>query len=305
MQRNDPLISVIMPVFNGENYLDESIKSILNQTYKNFELLIINDGSTDKSANIIKKYRDKRIILIDNENNNGNYHVRNQAMKLANGKYIAVMDCDDVALSARLEKQVKYLESNNKVGICGSFALVYGTQSMVRLPIGYEHIKTTFLSDNCLIHPTLMMRSSMVEKYNLEYDESYYFAADYDLLIRAASFFPVINIPEVLLMYRRHGGQISNAQYEKQQTFADQIRIKQLDHFQLKPDFLETKDHLCLIKGWRIRNSKEFRRIQLWANKLLDKNQHIGYYENDQLVSSLRNLLLKLRFVNNASLIDK
>src|SRR5690242_9380591 len=99
-----------MPVYNASSYLREAIESILNQTYSNFEFIIINDGSTDNSLEIIRSYHDPRISVVNNETNLGIIKTRNKGLKLAKGKYIANMDADDISLSSRLEKQVQYLE---------------------------------------------------------------------------------------------------------------------------------------------------------------------------------------------------
>ena len=111
-----------MPVYNGEKYLSEAIQSILDQTYTDFEFIIVNDGSSDQSVNIIKEFNDKRIILLQNDTNKGNYPCRNLGMQTARGKYICVMDADDISEPGRLQTQFQYMERNHDTGICGSFA---------------------------------------------------------------------------------------------------------------------------------------------------------------------------------------
>jgi len=117
----DVKVSIVMSVYNAQKYLDEAIESILNQTYSNFEFIIINDGSTDKSLEIIENYakKDSRIIVINRENK-GLIYSLNEGIRKANGKYIARMDADDISLPQRLEKQVEFMEKNKNIGICGT-----------------------------------------------------------------------------------------------------------------------------------------------------------------------------------------
>ena len=115
----NPKVTVLMPVYNCEKYLRESIESILNQTFKDFEFLIINDGSSDKSAEIVESYNDNRINFVQNEKNIGLAASLNRGLDIAKGEYIARMDADDISLPERLEKQVRFMETNPQIGICG------------------------------------------------------------------------------------------------------------------------------------------------------------------------------------------
>ena len=126
MIESSPIVTVLMPVYNAEKYLAEAINSILNQTFTNYELLIINDGSTDKSEEIILKYSDKRIRYIKNDKNIRLVATLNKGIELAKGKYIARMDADDISVPTRLEKQITLLENNEDIGVCGSFLYVFG-----------------------------------------------------------------------------------------------------------------------------------------------------------------------------------
>src|SRR5690606_28917246 len=108
----EPLVTVFMPVYNSEQYIREALESILNQTYQNLDILLVDDGSTDRSVEIIKSYQDTRIRLIQNEKNMGIPYTRNVGLKEAKGKYIAIMDSDDIAVSNRIERQIQYLETN-------------------------------------------------------------------------------------------------------------------------------------------------------------------------------------------------
>lgn len=207
-------VSVIMSVYNAEKYLEESIESILNQTYKNFEFIIINDGSTDSSLKIIQEYMkmDNRIKLISRENK-GLVYSLNQGIKLAKGKYIARMDADDVALEDRLEKQRVFLEKNNNIDIVASSINVFGDvdnetkieiEKIFDSKINEDNMEKMFL-DRCIIpHPTIMVKKEIFNVLN-GYNESFKTAEDYDLWLRAIKAgFKIEKLHQKLLNYRVH-----------------------------------------------------------------------------------------------------
>ena len=154
------LVSVIMPVYNGEKYLKEAIFSILNQTYQNFELIIIDDGSTDNSIKIINELKSKfsKIIYSPNKKNIGVSATRNRGMKLAKGKYIAFMDADDISPLYRFEKQVEFMENNSDYGLVGghyeSFTnyVFYTKRKLRKLSSSFEHIKANILFSNSIYY---------------------------------------------------------------------------------------------------------------------------------------------------------
>ena len=183
-----PKVSVILPVYNAEKYLKEAIDSILNQTFTDFELLLINDGSTDGSEQIIQSYKDGRIVSISNNVNNGLIYSLNRAIDIANGEYIARMDADDISLPERLERQISYLEENEVAILATTVKLI--DENGNALPdwiddiqnIRPQEIKNFLSKDNCLAHPTVMGRSSVFKKYRYNYTQKY--SEDYDLWLR-------------------------------------------------------------------------------------------------------------------------
>lgn len=284
-----PSISVIMPVYNAQAYLRESIQSILNQTFVDFEFIIVNDGSTDISCEIISSFYDSRIKVINNDSNKGNYKARNIGMENAKGKYFCVMDSDDISKPNRLETQFNFLERNLEVGICGSLISFIGSDTVLDRPSSYEDIKVLYIKDNYCTHPSLMMRSSFLKKYKLRYNEEYIYSSDYDLVSRAIRVFKVVNLPDVLLEYRWHSSQISQKNESQQHFIADRIRINQLSNF--NPNREEKILHLLLVSQKHIANSRQFREIQRWASYLLEKNYESGFYDSNRLVNFLRSSL--------------
>ena len=218
-------ISVIMPVFNEEKYLHEAIDSILHQTFDRFEFIIIDDASTDNSLAIIQSYADERIVLICNEQNIGNYPSRNKGLEIAVGKYICVMDADDVAYPQRLELQYQYLEACPDLWILGT-GLDFSIPGMKwTLPSSHEQLMIGLLQGNVSLHSSLMIRTDVMRKYG-GYDEKYVYSSDYDLMSRFSLAGKVENLPEVLMMYRWHASQISQLHQDEQKAFAYDIRRK-------------------------------------------------------------------------------
>ena len=220
-----PLISVVLPVYNGEKYLVEAIDSILVQTFPNFELIMIDDGSTDGSKHILRKYErcDPRVRVILRENR-GLATTLNDSLEIARGEWIARMDADDIALPHRFERQLQWLKQTS-ADICGSWVRRFGTldKRVVRLFQTDEVIKMEMLFCSPFAHPTVMMRTALVKQ--LRYDKAWEKAEDYDFWGRAAEAgLKMTNVPEVLLLYRVHAKQISSLAASRQLQQAQEIR---------------------------------------------------------------------------------
>ena len=205
MISEDPKVTVLMPVYNGEKYLKKAIDSILCQTFKEFEFLIINDGSTDKSVEMIKTYSDPRIRLVENEENLGLIATLNKGIDLARGKYIARMDQDDISLPERLVKQIAFMDTHPEVGVCGTWAKIIDDQGRVislrRTPKGKAAHRLCW-RPTPFIHPSCMLRSALIKEYR--YRSGFPHAEDYDLWLRLCLKTHFANIGEYLLLYRVH-----------------------------------------------------------------------------------------------------
>jgi len=220
---NKPKISVVMPVYNSEKYLKESIGSILNQTFKDFEFIIINDASTDNSLNVIKSYKDKRIKLITNNKNLGVSKTRNIGLDLSSGKYIAVMDSDDISLLDRLRLQFDYLERQKHIFLLGGSAIFIDEDGKeIRRFRKYDNFRMLAwrLPKSCgIIHSSVMFRN---EK-NIFYSEIYPSSEDYnlylDLLVKGKN---LTNMPQFLIKYRVCDSFHSNE--EKHKEFSNRTK---------------------------------------------------------------------------------
>ncbi|WP_298552278.1 glycosyltransferase [uncultured Parabacteroides sp.] len=218
-------VSVIMPVYNMTESVGQSVDSILQQSFSDFELIVIDDASEDGTDTVVRSYKDRQIIFERNSCNVGNYASRNRGMQLAQGKYIAVMDADDIAMPDRLEKQVAYLEEHSDVLAVGSGCISLPGGVLRKGLSSYLEIQLALLNNNCFVHSSLMIRREILLKLN-GYNERYYYSADYDLVCRLAAAGKVENLTEPLVGYRSHPFQISVLHKEKQQFFADEIRQK-------------------------------------------------------------------------------
>lgn len=230
---NQPLVSVIIPVYNAEKYIRESISSIVNQTYKNLEIIVIDDKSSDNSIKLVEEFIDNRIVLIKNDVNLKQPKTRNKGLKIAKGKYIANMDSDDISDLHRIEKQVAYMERNLDVDICGGYAKLFGdvnNERVFKRPIEDEDIRIEAITGCPLIHPTVMLRASSIDKFQIQYDPNFKYAQDYELWSRLAfKNAKFHNIPEILLYYRVSNQQISRAYKGEQTDYANTITQRNLD----------------------------------------------------------------------------
>lgn len=202
---NTPKVSVIMSVFNATPFLAESVSSILNQTYKNFEFIIINDGSTDKTSEILSRFSDPRLKII-HQNNRGFTKSINYCLRLAKGKYIARMDADDISLPERLSRQISFLDSHPDIALCGTYAIAINEsgQEIGRYtypPVNHSDILRLLFRHNPFIHPSVMFRKKVIDQIG-PYNEKFPVAQDYELWSRLAPQFKTANLPEFLLRYR-------------------------------------------------------------------------------------------------------
>jgi glycosyltransferase involved in cell wall biosynthesis len=210
MTTTNPLISVIMPVYNGEKFVRETIDSVLNQTYQNFEFIIVNDGSIDSTQQIISSYDDKRIVLLNLTRNQGVSNARNRGTDISKGEFIAFCDADDLYDPGRLQTQLDFLTGNPAVDVCGSYFIVLenGQETSIKHPLTDQEIKEHFFTANCIGQPSVMGKSSVFRKY--KYNPELQASEDYDLWARMATGGVVFaNVPYALVKYRLHPAQAS------------------------------------------------------------------------------------------------
>lgn len=224
-----PLVSVIMPVFNGQDYVKDAIDSILSQEFKDFECIIINDGSTDHTQPILTSYRDRRIKIISHKHNQGIVPSLNDGINISSGTYIARMDADDISDPKRLSIQVKFLDNNPRVAVVGTFLKITTPSGKllftIEQPTRDQAIKRFLLQDSCLAHGSVMMRKkALVDVGMYNPSKQVIHAEDYDLFTRLAAKYELANIPQYLYTRKEHQESVSHQNYAIQQISVKHIR---------------------------------------------------------------------------------
>lgn len=221
-------ISVIMPVYNGEKYLREAIDSVLNQTFRNFEFIIIDDGSSDSSAEIINSYNDPRIKYFKKENS-GIADSLNFGIDKSQGEFIARMDCDDICMPNRFERQIKFFEENPELVLVASWATEINsigeeTEEIKYPPLKWKKIKRYGLLHNPFIHPTTIFRKDLIKivgNYSLKFLHN----EDYELWTRVIYKYPCMNIDEKLIKYRTHENSVTRKNNFSMRYYGLKVRI--------------------------------------------------------------------------------
>ncbi|MBX3721877.1 MAG: glycosyltransferase [Turneriella sp.] len=206
--KSEPLVSVMMAAYNAEDFIKAAIESIFSQTYKNWELVILNDGSTDRTKEVIHSFQDLRLKYFENQSNMGLVYTRNRIISLCKGEYLAVLDSDDVAYPDRLEKEVQFLEQHSAFGLVGSSIEMIDAEGALTggvwdLPAKDDEIATILFFHNNFAHSTVMYRKSLLP--TPAYREGFAPAEDYDLWVRLCQSCSAHNFQKPLVAYRVHG----------------------------------------------------------------------------------------------------
>lgn len=221
-----PRVSVVMSVYNEERYVAEAIDSILQQTFRDFEFVIIDDGSVDHTPMVLKNYHDPR-LKVYHQTNQGQSSALNQGIRLASGSYIARMDADDISLPQRLEREVHFLDAHPKIGLVGTWCVKVdartGQQRLQSLPEEDAVIRKFLTVDNPFIHSSVMIRKSVLDMVGL-YDERFIWQ-DYELWVRIARHHRMTNISEPLIIRRKHPASITWTA-KKSREFWELFRIQ-------------------------------------------------------------------------------
>jgi len=279
-----PKVSVIIPVYNRAKYVGEAINSILAQSFTNFELLLIDDGSTDESVEIMKFYTDPRIRLVCNERNLGIPKTRNIGLHLARGDYIAILDSDDIAVSDRLAKQVAFLDRYKDYVSVGSWASVIDEEGRFlkkgkRRFVSSGEVKSHLLFRCWLHHSSIMARTAILRAYG--YREQYVVCSDFELFARLARTYKIGHLPEPLVRHRVHAGCITrnNVQLTKDKDL--EIISAQLNELgvQFTPADLDRHLLLSYVKKFQFKPDYQYLLwAESWLLKLQEANQRVLCY---------------------------
>jgi glycosyltransferase involved in cell wall biosynthesis len=276
----DPKVSVLMPVHNNEKYLKEAMDSILNQTFDDFEFLIIDDKSTDNSLQIVESYNDPHIRLVKNSTNMGIACSLNKVLELAKGEYIAIMDADDVAVIDRFTVQTDFLDNHPEIGIVGSAIEAIDEQGqpfrIVTNPFTDAEIRWHLLLKNPFSHSAVMFRRNLIEKHGLFYDRQFETVQDYDFWSRLLLLTKGANISQVLLRYRVHSKSSTNLMRQQQLRGHDKIAIRNINQYcpgillssenvsRLRMLFVAKTDEEVYFDKWRADDIRNF--LSLYHN---------------------------------------
>ena len=289
----EPLVSVLMPVFNGASFLREAIESVLNQSFERFEFIIIDDGSTDSSCDIISQFEDDRIRFVPQKSNKGIISTLNLGLTLAKGKYLARMDADDISLPTRLEQQVEFLESNLGVGCLGTnfqFLDSPADTSWIQY-YSAEDTKISLLFGCGLCHPTVMLRTSELRSHRLTYPAAYPHAEDYGFWVKVSDCTRIANLPQVLLSYRQHDRQVSKTKNVIQCRSIAEIHKQQFQRLGICPNKADMMMHHSL-GGAFIPMPQLKARLEGWSQTILAQNKKLGYYHHPSLERQLQKRVL-------------
>lgn len=293
LNTGSPVVSVVMSAYNAESFLHEAIESVLNQTFQQFELIIINDGSTDSTLSIIKSFQDHRIKIIENDKNRGLIYSLNKGIELSKGKYIARMDADDICMPSRLENQVRMFELNQNAVIVGSnYYLLYQSKlKHIKNRNDSDYQKAVLIFTPCFCHPTVMMKN-IFSQYNLSYHPNFLHAEDFKLWTDMAQYGTFLNVAKPLLKYRHHTKQVSNQYHENQLKISSDIRSAYLQ----KLGFKITDEQLNIINligdNIFIRTLESLEAIEMVLLLLHKQNNTLQVFNT----TSFSNFLLKFWF---------
>jgi len=301
-----PLISVIMPVFNSEKYLASAIESILSQTIKDFEFIIIIEcGTNDETIEIVNYYKciDSRIRLIQNNQRLGIAESLNEGIRLSRGIYIARMDADDISLPKRFEEQINFLECNPTISICGTWVELFGDETgFVRHRTEPEWIKTCMIMCSEIRHPTVMMRAADMRNHDFCYDPNYD-VEDFELFSRAVNDIKIANIPQVLLKYRIYNESSSSLKKDAFFTSVRNIAVRNLSKIEIDVS-LEERPFLDTFQSF-LKTANDVSVTRNLIERILQANQKLGVYEQTILkyvlkrhFVSLFNPMIKADFTN-------
>lgn len=301
-----PDISVLMAVYNGEKFISESIDSILNQTFEDFELIIVDDCSTDGSAEVINQYKDSRIKYYRNRKNLGQTLSLNKGIELAQGTYIARIDHDDVSHKRRLERQLDFLESNPDHALCGTLAKVISENGKKIYTVrsernDSEYLKCKLFFENVIFHSSAFFSTQLAKKWL--YDSSFTIAQDYDLWIKFGQSHKIGVLNEQLVSLRKHR---DNASELLSETGVREVKdilglgLKRLN-IDYHPSELELHYKMC---SESLKPEDNINRLNTWISKIIKKNLEHGEYNptyfRSFIVKKLINSLLKFSYRNRS-----
>lgn len=270
---SNPHITVLMPVYNAAEFLQDTVNSILQQTRTDWELLAVDDGSTDDSVQILTAVGDPRIRVVSLPQNQGIVAALNRGLDESRGAYIARIDADDIAEPNRLETQCAFLDQNPSVGVCGSDFKRLGDELRSASWVRYfspEDLAIALLFENPLCHPTVTLRQSAIG--DMRYPGNYPHAEEYAFWVSLAAETQLVNLPASLLRYRVHPNQISQIKSEEQSRSMRRVMVEQLRSLGIEPTHRDLQLHATLSHGFFPLPGLD-QKLRQWTRHLLSAHQ--------------------------------
>ncbi len=303
-----PLVTVFIAVYNAENYITKSLISIINQTYDNLEILIVDDCSTDSTREKIAEFKDDRIRLIKNKKNMGIPYTRNIGLENAKGKYLAIMDADDISNLNRIEKQVKHMEDNKQIDALGTDYEYIGKRVKRKVRNKYiypEEIKVRLLFSSPIANPTAMIRMDTVKTYQLKYNEKCFVAQDYDFWLQMSKVGKLEILPVCLFKYRTGHLNISKITRKtkaiKRKTIIDGIRKDAINYYNIPLSDQEIELYnMFFSDNINIYNKISHNEISKLLNKIIKYNESKGIFNKEVFNSVIhRSSLIAISNLNS------
>lgn len=271
-----PQVSVVLPVYNAGHYLSDAVNSILNQSFREFELIIVDDCSTDGSQELLAAIDDPRIRLVRKQTNTGIVDCLNTGISYSRADLVARMDADDISHPARLEKQYQFMQSDPALAVCGTWIRYIPSEEISEFPVSHDEIVLRLLERSPFAHPSVMLRKSLLEKHQLRYEKIPH-AEDYFLWTQVPGKGKMANIPEVLLLYRIHDSQVSQrftGQQEQSSRFCrSEFLLRMFRDFERTEKFAPVLFHRELISS-----RDQLVEFDRWCDELIAYNTRQGVF---------------------------
>lgn len=281
-------LSVLMPVYNVQDYVAEAIESMLNQTFSDFELIVLDDCSTDHTAEVVKSFVDPRIIYHRNEINTGLANNLNTGLKMANGEFIARMDGDDISLPERLQTQIDFLNTHPDVDLCSCGMQMFGADNQVWVrDFDPEQVKITMIFYSAVLHASSVFRRASFEKYNLKYNQEAFPAEDYDLWSRAIFYCKMVNLPDVMYMYRMHHAQVTSTD-KRSAVKCREIQLKYLQNALPDLKLSDGVDFVDRFVSGEMRTIHDAGFFKILYQHMLKANKNSLFFDQNKLYLTLR-----------------
>lgn len=286
-----PAVSVVVPTYNAANYVGEAVASILAQSFTDFELLLVDDGSTDDTAAVLQPFAaDPRVRMLRNERNMGLIATLHRAYAECKAPLIARMDSDDICEPTRFSQQVEFLGAHPDVAIVGGAIRFFGNvaPNVFRFPQTHEAIRPAMLFYCPLAHPALMFRRELIDSGLVRYDDAFRHAEDYHLWSRLLLKVRSANLADVVLNYRLHPQQVSSDSADKQYAASLRVRRQMLNEAGIEPSDEDVSLHESVILERPLPRADYLMALSGWFARIEEANQRSGYWDATELHQLLR-----------------